>query len=163
MNKRKLLSIFVALLIIAVPVMAAFTGLDLDVTLSNLRRELFYDYRQIDKTRAKLTSKYEEQHQKMVGIVKKCNDLSLMLYSQKPEYTFDISYALEKVTNEFNDFNKNRTPYDRIVANLDVEISRYARLIESLRRLPPELEAVDILPDSLAYHNDMLDAHLMRS
>ena len=154
--------IFLALLAVAVPVMAAFTGLDLDVTLSNLRRELFFDYRQIDKTREKLTSKYEEQHQKMVGIVKKCNDLSLMLYSQKPEYTFDISYALEKVTREFNEFNKNRTPYDRIVANLDVEISRYARLIESLRRLPPELEAVDILPDSLAYHNDMLDAHLMR-
>ena len=163
MSKRKFLSIFAALLAVALPVMAAFTGLDLDVTLSNLRRELFYDYRQIDKTREKLTSKYDDQHQKMVGIVKKCNDLSLMLYSQKPEYTFDISYALEKVTREFNDFNKNRTPYDRIVANLDVEIGRYARLIESLRRLPPELEAVDVLPDSLAYHNDVLDAHLMHN
>jgi len=152
-----------ALLAVALPVMAAFTGLDLDVTLSNLRRELFYDYRQIDKTREKLTNKYEDQHQKMVEIVKKCNDLSLMLYSQKQEYTFDISYALEKVTSEYNDFNKNRTPYDRIVASLDVEIGRYARLIESLRRLPPELEAVEVLPDSLAYHNDMLDAHLMRN
>jgi small-conductance mechanosensitive channel len=163
MKKHKFLSIFVALLIIALPVMAAFTGLDLDVTLSNLRRELFFDYRQIDKTREKLSSKYEDQHQKMVEIVKKCNDLSLMLYSQKQEYTFDISYALEKVTREYNDFNKNRTPYDRIVAGLDVEIGRYARLIESLRRLPPELEAVEVLPDSLAYHNDMLDAHLMRN
>ena len=163
MNKCKFLSIFVALLIIAVPLMAAFTGLDLDVTLSNLRRELFFDYRQIDKTREKLTSKYEDQHQKMVEIVKKCNDLSLMLYSQKQEYTFDISYALEKVTREYNDFNKNRTPYDRIVAGLDVEIGRYARLIESLRRLPPELEAVEVLPDSLAYHNEVLDAHLMRN
>ena len=163
MKKHKFISIFVALLVMAVPVMAAFTGLDLDVTLSNLRRELFYDYRQIDKTREKLTSNYNEQHQKMVGIVKKCNDLSLMLYSQKPEYTFDISYALEKVTKEFNDFNKNRTPYDRIVANLDVEIGRYARLIESLRRLPPELDSVEVLPDSLAYHNDMLEAHMMQN
>ena len=163
MRKHKFTCIFVALLAVALPLMAAFTGLDLDVTLSNLRRELFFEYRQIDKTREKLTSKYEEQHQKMVGIVKKCNDLSLMLYSQKPEYTFDISYALEKVTREFNDFNKNRTPYDRIVANLDVEISRYARLIESLRRLPPELDALEIVPDSLAYHNDILDAHLMRN
>ena len=51
MKKHKFLSIFVALLIIALPVMAAFTGLDLDVTLSNLRRELFFDYRQIDNTR----------------------------------------------------------------------------------------------------------------
>jgi len=30
-----------------VPAMAVFTGMDLDVTLSNLRRELFHDYRQI--------------------------------------------------------------------------------------------------------------------
>ena len=157
------MGIFVALLAVALPLMAAFSGRDLDATLSNLRRELFHDYCQIDKTQAKLTSKYEVQHQKMVGIVKKCNELSLMLYSQKQEYTFDISYALEKVTREFNDFNKNRTPYDRIVANLDVEIGRYARLIESLRRLPPELDSVEILPDSLAYHNDMLDAHLMQN
>ena len=163
MKKRKLLSLIVALLAMAVPAMAVFTGMDLDATLSNLRRELFYDYRQIDKTRQKLNENYEVQHQKMVGIVKKCNDMSLMLYSQKQEYTFDISYALEKVTQEFNDFNKNRTPYDRIVFTLDVEINRYARLIESLRRLPPELREVEVVPDSLAYHNDTLDAHLMQN
>ena len=96
----------------------------------------------------------------MVEIAKKCNDQSLMLYSQKQDYTFDISYALEKVTQEYEDFNKNRTPYDRIVNKLNIEINRYARLIESLRRLPPELKEVDLVPDSLAYHNDSLDAHL---
>ena len=114
MKKRKLLSILVALLVAAVPAIAVFTGMDLDATLSNLRRELFHDYLQISKTREQMDGQYEVQHQKMVGIVKKCNDLSLMLYSQKQNYTFDISYALEKVTQEYNDFNKNRTPYDRI-------------------------------------------------
>ena len=163
MRKRKLLSILVALFAMAVPAMAVFTSMDLDATLSNLRRELFHDYRQIDKTRQQLNDKYLVQHQKMVEIVKKCNDMSLMLYSQKQDYTFDISYALEKVTKEFNNFNKNRTPYDRIVANLDVEIGRYARLIESLRRLPPELVDLEIVPDSLAYHNDTLDAHLRQT
>jgi small-conductance mechanosensitive channel len=99
----------------------------------------------------------------MVEIVKLCNDRSLMLYTQKQDYTFDISYALEKVTREYNDFNKNRTPYDRIVFSLDVEMNRYARLIESLRRLPPELREVQVVPDSLAYHNDTLDAHLIHN
>ncbi|MBQ6911065.1 MAG: hypothetical protein IJQ35_02735, partial [Bacteroidales bacterium] len=143
--------------------MAVFTGMDLDATLSNLRRELFHDYRQISRTQVQLQEKYAVQHQRMVDIVKKCNDLSLMLYSQKQDYTFDISYALEKVSQEFNDFNKNRTPYDRIVSSLDIEINRYARLIESLRRLPPELVEVEVVPDSLAYHNDTLDAHLMQN
>ena len=163
MNKRKRLIILVALLVVAVPAMAVFTGMDLDATLSNLRRELFFDYMQISHTREEMEGEYGVQHQKMVGIVKKCNDMSLMLYSQKQDYTFDISYALEKVTQEYNDFNKNRKPYDRIVSSLEVEINRYARLIESLRRLPPELREVEVVPDSLAYHNDSLDMHLLQN
>ena len=160
-KKRKFFNILAALFIFAAPAMAVFTGMDLDATLSNLRRELYHDYLLISETREQMGSQYEVQHQKMVSIVKKCNDLSLMLYSQKQDYTFDISYALEKVMQEYDDFNANRTPYDRIVSSLDVEINRYARLIESLRRLPPELRDVKVVPDSLAYHNDTLDAHLM--
>ena len=163
MKKRKLFSILAALFVMGVPALAVFTGLGLDATLSNLRRELYHDYVQISETREMMDGKYAQQHQKMVEIVKLCNDLSLMLYSQKQDYTFDISYALEKVTREYNDFNKNRTPYDRIVFSLDVEMNRYARLIESLRRLPPELREVQVVPDSLAYHNDTLDAHLIHN
>ena len=136
-KKRKTICILLALLVIAVPALAVFTGMDLDATLANLRRELFQDYQQISQTQDELKNHYEGQHQKMVEIAKKCNDLPLMLYSQKQDYTFDISYALEKVTQEYEDFNKNRTPYDRLVTKLNIEIDRYARLIEALRRLPP--------------------------
>ena len=163
MKKNKFLRRLLALLALAVVTMSVFTGQDLDVTLSNLRRELYHDYKQIDKTRQQLNSKYEDQHQKMVTIMKKCNDMSLMLYSQKQDYTFDISYALEQVTQEFHDFDKNRTPYERIVSNLDIEIARYARLIESLRRLPPELVELEVVPDSLAYRNDSLDEYLSQT
>ena len=163
MKQRKLLSALTALLLVAVPAMAVFTGMDLDATLSNLRRELSYDYRQKTQIQKQLQEQYEVQHRQMVEIAKKCNDLSLMLYSQKQEYTFDVSYALEKVTQEYENFNKNRTPYDLVVGNLDIDINRYARLIESLRRLPPELEDLDVVPDSLAYHNDTLDAHLLHN
>ena len=160
MKKRKVFFFLVALLAVAVPALAVFTGMDLDATLANLRRELCYDYQQISQTQDELKAYYDGQHKQMVEIAKKCNDQSLMLYSQKQDYTFDISYALEKVTQEYEDFNKNRTPYDRIVTKLNIEINRYARLIESLRRLPPELKEVELVPDSLAYHNDSLDAHL---
>lgn len=160
MTKRKVFYVLVILLAVAVPALAVFTGMDLDATLANLRRELFHDYQQISQTQDELKEYYEGQHKQMVEIAKKCNDQSLMLYSQKQDYTFDISYALEKVTQEYDDFNKNRTPYDRIVTKLNIEINRYARLIESLRRLPPELKEVELVPDSLAYHNDSLDAHL---
>ncbi len=163
MKKRKLIGILILLLAVVVPAMAVFTGMGLDATLFNLRSELYHEYKRLDSTREQQRENYEIQHQKMVDIVKKCNDLSLMLYSQKQEYAFDISYALEKVSEEYKDFNANRTPYDRIVFSLDVEINRYARLIESLRRLPPELLDVEVVPDSLAYHNDSLDVHLRQN
>ena len=162
-KKRTNIYILLALLVVAVPALAVFTGMDLDDTLANLRRELSHDYQQISQTQDELKKHYERQHQQMVEIAKKCNDLPLMLYSQKQDYTFDISYALEKVTQEYEDFNKNRTPYDRIVTKLNIEINRYARLIESLRRLPPELKDLELVPDSLAYHNDTLDAHLQQN
>ncbi len=163
MIKRKVYCILVALVVIAMPALAVFTGMNLDATLANLRRELSHDYHQIAQTQYELKAYYDQQHQQMVKIAKKCNDQSLMLYSQKQDYTFDIIYALERVTKEYGDFNRNRTPYDRIVTKLNIEIERCARLIESLRRLPPELKEVDLVPDSLAYHNDSLDAHLVNN
>ena len=129
MKKRKVFFFIVALLAVAVPALAVFTGMNLDATLANLRRELSYDYQQISQTQDELKEYYDGQHKQMVEIAKKCNDQSLMLYSQKQDYTFDISYALEKVTQEYEDFNKNRKPYDRIVTKLNIEINRYARLI----------------------------------
>ncbi len=161
--KKKRLTLLFALLVFALPALAVFDGNNLGATLMNLRYELQRDFLQISQTQEKLTSKYEAQHQQMVDIIKECNELSLMLYSQRQDFTFDLTYALEKVTREYNEFNKDRMPYDRIVKSLDIEIDRYARLIESLRRLPPELKEVAVVPDSLAYHNDTLEMHLMQN
>ena len=161
--KKKTLLFLSLLLAVSLPALAVFSGMDLNATLRNLRFELQRDFQKISVTQEKLSGRYLQQHQKMVEIIKQCDELSLMLYSQKQDYTFDLSYALEKVTAEYNDFNEDRLPYDRIVNTLDIEINRYARLIESLRRLPPELKELGFIPDSLEYHNDSLDLHLSQN
>ena len=155
---KKHLCIFFLLLLV-LPVFARPIQDRLDATLLDLRRSLKRDYLLMSETRDKLAENYEEQHQKMVIIMKQCNELSLKLYSQKQECTFDLSYTLEKVTREFNEFEKDKMPYDRIVKTLDLDIDRYARLIESLRRLPPELDTIYGLADSLLYRNDSIDKH----
>lgn len=155
--KRRLLTL-IAIIGFVMPMMAQSEE-TLGNRLQNLRFNLQHDYEQMALTKDKISDNYEIQHQKMVDIMKQCNALSLRLYSQKQEYTLDICFALEKVKLEFEDFNKDRTPYDRIVSNLDIEIERYARLIESLRRLPPEITSVTNLPDTLAFRNDTLKAH----
>ena len=155
---KKRLSL-ILILLLAFPIFAAINGENLSKTLHDLRKSLKRDYEQMAKTKDRLAANYESQHQQMVDIMKHCNELSLMLYSQKQEFTFDICYALEKVTDEFNNFEKDRMPYERIVGNLDIEIDRYARLLETLRRLPPELDSIYGLADSLLYHNDSIEQH----
>ena len=155
--KRKHLILILAVLIVSAPIFAISYGHNLTQTLRVLRNELEADYRLIDKNRDRLTEDYENQRQKMVDVMKQCDELSLMLYSQKQGFTFDVSYALQKVTQKYNEFNQDRRPFDRIVSNLNVEIERHARLIESLRRLPPELDTIIGVPDSLLVHYDTLN------
>lgn len=155
--KKKHLLILAALLAIAVPILAISYGHNLNQTLRTLRQELDADYRQIDKNRDRLTEDYEKQRQTMIDMMKQCDQLALTLYSQKQGFTFDVSYALQNVTQKYNEFNQDRGPFDRIVTNLNVEMERYARLIESLRRLPPELDTILGVPDSLLLHYDTLN------
>ena len=157
MNKKHF-CIFLLFLFV-IPLFAAPTKENLSVTLNELRRNMKRDHQLMAETRADLAKKYQEQHQQMVEIMKQCNELSLKLYSQKQEYTFDLSYTLEKVNHEFKEFQRDKMPYDLIVNNLDLEIDRYARLIESLRRLPPELDTIYDIADSLLYHNDSLEKY----
>lgn len=155
--KQKSLLFLAAFLAIVVPIFAISYGHNLAQTLRVLRNELSADYQQIDKNRDRLTEDYEKQRQKMIDVMKQCDELSLMLYSQKQGFTFDVSYALQKVTEKYNEFNQDRGPFDRIVTNLNVEMERHARLLESLRRLPPELDTIVGVPDSLLIHYDSLN------
>ncbi len=155
MKKKRIIALLAAFLL-TLPLSAVLGERNLASTLHTLRTELQKDYDKIFTAQGRLAEQHGRQHDQMVSIMKKCNELALMLYSQKQEYTFDLTYALESVTAEYNDFNDNRMPFDRIVGQLDIEIERLSRLIESLRRLPPQLQEIADLPDSLRYHNDSI-------
>ena len=163
MKKKRIVALLAAFAL-TLPLAAVLDERGLMRTLHVLQDELRQDYDRIFVQQARLAEANGTQHERMIDIMKKCNELALMLYSQKQEYTFDLSYVLSNVTDEFNEFQQNRTPYDHIVRQLDVEIERYSRLIESLRRLPPQLEDGDIkdLPDSLRYRNDSIKLDILQ-
>ena len=131
--KQKRLLFLAAFLAIVVPLFAISYGHNLNRTLRVLRNELESDHRQIDKNRERLTEDYEKQRQKMIDVMKQCDELSLMLYSQKQGFTFDVSYALQKVAQKYNEFNQDRGPFDHIVSNLNVEMERHAMPASSSR------------------------------
>ncbi len=161
--KKKLTTILFAVAVLALPLLAIADEIQtLDKAMADARVELKRDFVRRQKMQERMSSNFQHQHGRMLSLIKKCNELSVMLYLQKKEYTFDLSYALQQVTDEYEDFNKKRTPYDRIVADMDLEIDRYARLLESMRRLPPALDssAVAYPDDSLRFHNDSLEHHI---
>ena len=160
MKGKRIIALLGAFLL-TLPLSAVLGERNLASTLHALREELELDYDKIFTSQGRLAEQHGRQHDQMVSIMKKCNELALMLYSQKQEYTFDLTYALESVTKEYNDFNSNRLPFDRIVGQLDIEIERLSRLIESLRRLPPQLQEIADLPDSLQYHNDSIKVDIL--
>ncbi|MCQ2111705.1 MAG: mechanosensitive ion channel family protein, partial [Bacteroidaceae bacterium] len=154
--RRRLSIIAIILAVHILPVLAVFNEKDLAHTLSVLRFELVQENRRMENSRSRIQRRNEAQHQQMIDMIKKCNELSLILYSQNQDYTFDMTYALQEVTEKYDEFSKSRMPFDEIVEYLNVEVERYERLIESLRRLPPMLSAIDEVPDSLKEATDSL-------
>ena len=143
-------TIFTALAVLAgTAAFAVFNERNLGQTLSVLRSELGSQNAKMERVSKRMRSNRMAQHQQMVHMVQRCNELALMLYSQNQDFTFDMTYTLKEATKEYQNFSKKQRPYNEILTNFNSEIDRYERLLESLRRLPPALEPLPEVPDSL--------------
>lgn len=119
------------------PVAAVFEERDLTQTLRVLKFELKHAYTRMNRARSSINSSRENQQKQMVELMEDCNELSIILYSQKQNFTFDLTYALEEVSKRYRDFSRNRRPFVDIINQMDIEIERYQKLIYTLKCLPP--------------------------
>jgi small-conductance mechanosensitive channel len=160
--RYRLTTLLIALWALAAQSFALVEGRTLTKTLKDLNDELRMSYEQRAQIQQTFDETYEAQHQRMLDAIQKTSELSILLFTQEPDMTFDMAYALKKATADYSAFNQDRRPYDRIIYGLNYEVERYARLIEALRRLPPVMKEieVEIVPDSLLYHNDSLDVRI---
>ena len=122
--KKKFLTIAFAVFVFAIPVLSIVNGQPLTEVLRDLRSELKMVLKQSDEEQKLFEEEYELQRQRMVDVITSSNELSLLLYTQDLEMTFDLAYALNKVSTAYKDFSKDRRPYDRIVNELTIEIDR---------------------------------------
>ena len=145
--KRKLLLAATAILLAVAPLFAVLNERNLGETLKVLRYELHSAYKSQERRAARVRGNGERQHQRLVQEMQRSHELSLMLYSQKQDYTFDMTYALNEVSKNYNEFSSRRVPFDDIITRLDIDIDRYNRLVHALRSLPPSpaVEYVDSL------------------
>ncbi len=144
--KKKITAVVLTLLIL-IPAFAVLNEKNLNQTLSVLRYELHSAYKTSEQRAKRMKGTGDRQHARMVRMMQQSNELSLMLYSQKQDYTFDMTYALNEVSRQYEEFASRKMPFDDILTRLDIDIDRYDRLIHTLRSIPPTdaVEYVDSL------------------
>ncbi len=138
MRYRHYLIALLMLLCVA-PAQAVLKEADLDNTLSILRQELTNYYK--DQQRQSETNKTARRmvFTELMNIVKRSNQNALMLYSQRPDYVFDLSYACHEATEMYHSFRSAIQPFRDIVDKYDVEIARYDSLVVSLGKMPTRM------------------------
>ncbi len=134
---RSKLSIIFALLLCSFKAFAVLNEQNLGQTVSVLKAELEKTQKEETKWKATYDSINQVQHDNLMDIIQESEKISLMLYSQKEDYIFDMAYACHEATRQYREFHKKRMPYDILVKKLDSEILRYTLLIETLRSIPP--------------------------
>ena len=109
---------------------------DLDQTLQILRTELSSYNREL-KERMERAKQYNEQlRDQLIATLKQSNQNSLMLYSQKQEYVFDLTYACHEATEQYREFKLHKLPFNTFMEKTENEIARYDSLIGSLKAMP---------------------------
>lgn len=147
MRKRRQLFTTIAALLLGTAAFAVLSERSLEQTLTVLRDELGSQNARMEHARSRMQTRNRDQHSSMVNMVQRSNELALMLYSQNQDFTFDLTYSLKAATREYEEFSKHEMPFNEIIERLDIEIDRYERLLDALRRLPPEIKDSPALPE----------------
>ena len=134
--KKNLLTLVISLFAFTMPIMAIVNGRSLPGTLKELCTDLKTTWQQRTEAQRLFNEDNKRQHQKLIDIIAKANKLYILLYTQEQEMTFDLAYALKKVSDGYKDFDKDKKPYSNMVSSLNYEIDRYGRLIKALHHLP---------------------------
>jgi hypothetical protein len=131
MNKRVLLTILLIATILS-PARAVLKEQNLENTLSILRTELTNYHTELERQSGFMKEQQTQVVDKLFGIMNKSSQNSLMLYSQRPEYVFDLAYACHEATEQYHDYKKNVLPFRNFITKTNSEIARYDSLINTL-------------------------------
>lgn len=133
--KRKLLYLLLPLLFFALQAHAVLKEKDLEHTLSILRTELTNSRLDLERQNGFMREQQEEVRNTLINVLNRSNQNSLMLYSQKSEYIFDLTYACHEATEQYHEFQRNVLPFRSFIEKTSDEIARYDSLINNLNTM----------------------------
>ena len=133
--RKAFLTILLALLTI-LQSHAVLKEKDLPQTLQILRTELTNYHRELSVQIERNREQSEMVRNQLIDIMKSSNQNSLMLYSQKQDYVFDLTYACHEATEQYHDFQRKQLPFKTFLSKAETDIARYDSLIGALRSMP---------------------------
>lgn len=132
-NMKKRLYIIILLMVAFVlPSNAVLKEANLDTTLYMLRTELTNYHIDLEKQNQAAKAQQLAVIQEFISIVKQADQNSIMLYSQRNGYIFDMTYACHEATEQFKKFKSKAVPFRQMIKKNNVEVVRFDSLINYL-------------------------------
>lgn len=130
--RKKLFFITILLFILTLPTHAVLQEDSLKNSLQVLRSELIAQHLELTKQLNKSRFITEQVTSQLKEIGDKSAQISLMLYSQKTDNIFDLTYACQQATELWKDFQTKTRPFHDLITESNEEIARYDSLINVL-------------------------------
>lgn len=130
--RKKLFFITILLFILTLPANAVLQEDSLKNSLQVLRHELIAQH--LEQTKQLNNSRFitEQVTNQLKEIGEKSAQVSLMLYSQKTDNIFDLTYACQQATELWKDFQTKTRPFHDLITESNEEIARYDSLVNVL-------------------------------
>ena len=133
MMKKILMALM--LLVTVLPAGAVLKESNMEQTLGVLCEELSETHQE-HKERAQRFEQRNKQFQRSIGRdLELCNNIELMLYSQKEQNVFDLAYACSQATTLYNRVSRTRS-FKQFEQQQDEEIAKYENLVKALNNIP---------------------------
>lgn len=133
LNMKKRLYIIILLMVAFVlPSNAVLKEANLDTTLYMLRTELTNYHIDLEKQNQAAKARQLAVIQELISIMKQADQNSIMLYSQRNGYIFDMTYACHEATEQFKKFKTKAVPFRQMIKKNNVEVARFDSLINYL-------------------------------
>lgn len=162
-NLRRFLFLTIIVLIVVPSSYAVLKERDLSRTLGVLKSELEADAKKQEMFMERYKSQHMEMHNQLIDYMKRCEQIGLMLYSQKTDFTFDVAFACQQATDLYKELQQTNVPYGRIKERIQMDVDRYDSLISILEALPPSIndkeemfEMDSLMKDSMARIDSVL-------
>lgn len=135
MYKRVLVCLLLAVTF-SIPGNAVLKEKNLPSSLSILRNELTKYYNNLQQQTEMINDQQGLVRDNIMSILNKSNQNALMLYSQKPEYIFNLTYACHEAIEQYANFRRSVLPFQQYINKNSYEVARYDSLITNLSEMP---------------------------